>query len=170
MELKAALARLLPAFEAYYTIEPGVAPFAAQAVFHTHGEGYFLIRSAKYAETNSSEFAYFVLEPELTQKRARELAEAAWRAGQQRVCPSFNQRVSDVLLIVLTGRLPSADCLRKIRFARSFRLGLMGYSRLRMAAVEPATGRVACNPLGRELAKLLGRVFVEREYEGRVET
>ena len=160
MELEAALARLLPSFEAYYTLETAMAPFAAQAVFHTHGEGYFLVRAAKYAESNASEFAYFALEPELTPERARELAQAAWQAGQQRIQPSFHQRVSDVLLIVLTSHL-AAD-LRKIHYARGFCLGLKGYSHLRMAAVEPETGRVACNPLGRDLAKLLGRTFEGR--------
>ena len=156
------MAPLLPTFEAYYTIEPGTAPFAAQAVFHTQGEGYFLVRSAKYAECNSSEFVYFALEPELTPERARELAEAAWQAGQSRVQPSFSQHFSDVLLIVLTDRLPSASCLRKIRYSRSYRFGLMGYSRLRMAAAEPASGRVAGNPLGKGLDRLLGRVFERR--------
>ena len=163
LELQDALERVLRSYQAYYTIdrETPPPPFAAQAVFHVHGEQFFLIKQAKYAEIDSNEYVYFALEYAPTPQRVRELAEAAWEAGIAQVTPTSTHRESDVLLILLADSLSdeTAKAIRGIRFSKSYRLGLQGYSHFRLAAIEPATGRTAHNPMGQDLAKLLSNIY-----------
>ena len=165
MGLTAALERLLPSYEAYYTVrrEDVPAPFAAEAVFHARGERYFLSKRAKYAELNSHEYAFFALEPVLTPERVRDLSLRAWEEGLARVLPLPNHRASDVLLLILTDELTRAaeQTIRRTRFAKSYRLGFRGYSHFRLAAIEPDTLRTAGNPMGRALVKHLETVLKE---------
>mgnify|MGYP007069886639 CR=1 FL=1 len=163
LELQDALERVLRSYGAYYTIDrtnPTV-PFAAQAVFHAHGEQYFLIKQAKYAEIDSNEYVYFALEHAPTPARIRELSKLAWEAGLAQVVPTSTHRESDVLLILLADSLSdeTAREIRGTRYSKSYRLGLQGYSHFRLAAIEPATGRTAHNPMGQDLAKLLSNIY-----------
>ena len=63
--LQEALDKLLPSFRRYYNVktEDVAAPFVAEAVFQSHNEQYFLIKSARISEANSNEFAYFQIRP-----------------------------------------------------------------------------------------------------------
>lgn len=156
------LERVLRSYEAYYTVSREASPpFAARAVFHAHGEGYFLTRRAKFAELDSHEYAFFARVPVLTPEGVRDLARRAWEEGLAGIDPAPNHRASDVLLLILTDDLtPEAEkALRRTRLARSYRLGLRGYSHLRLAAMEPATLRAAANPMGAGLVKHLRAVL-----------
>jgi len=168
MNISAALEQVLKSYEAYYTVRrnPASAPFAAEAEFHVHGERYFLVKQAKYAELESHEYVFFAAEPVLTPDRVRELSARAWNEGVSRVCPSPVHRASDVLLIIVTGAVtPEADkAARSIRFSKSYRLGLQGYSHFRLAAIDPATLRVSHNRMGEELAKSLANLL-KKEVE-----
>ena len=163
MELNAALEQVLRSYEAYYTVRrnPVSSPFAAEAVFHAHGEGYFLVKQARFAEVDSHEYVFFALAPTLTPERVRALSARAWEEGVSRVRPSSIHRASDVLLLILTDELtPSAQQeIRKTRFVKSYRLGLQGYSHFRLAAIEPATLLSVHNRMGEDLAKLLSNIF-----------
>ena len=82
--------KLLRAYSAYYNVEreTPAPPFAAEAVFHSHSEQYFLIKSARLAETESNEYVFFAEEERLDEARLRALAESAWQEGTSRVQPA----------------------------------------------------------------------------------
>ena len=164
MELQDALEKALHSYEAYYTIEREnpLPPFAAQAEFSAHGESYFLSKKAKYAEIDAKEFLYFALEDTLTAERVEELAALAWEDGMAKVRPQPNHRSSDVILIILTGRLSpeTARAVKRIRYYRSYCLGLQGWSHFRLVAFEPE-GALSHTRLGEESAKLMRKIFQE---------
>ena len=64
------LEKLIGSYEQYYDInrETPVEPFVAEATFKSHGEEYFLIRSAKINEMDSSETAFFADVEELDER------------------------------------------------------------------------------------------------------
>ena len=165
--LRAALDTVLRSYARYYTVERDapLPPFAAQAEFSAHGEQYFLLKRAVYAEIDAREFVYFALEEAPGPERLRELAALAWEDGMRKVRPSSSHRNSDVLLIILAGSLSpeAAAALRQLRYYRSYRFGLQGWSHFKTVAYEPQGGTLACNRQGRDLAKLIRNIFQPRD-------
>ena len=165
MDLHDALEKALRSYEAYYTIEREhpLPPFAAQAEFSAHGESYFLTKKAKYAEIDAKEFLYFALEDSLTAERAAELAALAWEDGMAKVQPHHNHRSSDVILVIFTGSLApeAAAAVKRIRYYRSYHLGLQGWSHFRLVALEPPRGALSHNRQGEGPAKLMRKIFHE---------
>ena len=161
-----ALERVLPLFQAYYDItrEGAAAPFDAEAAFHSHDEQYFLIKSAKYTESDAHEYAFFAVRDTLTAEEAHALDEAAWAEGMSRVRPSSIHRSTDVTLILLADRVEpeAADFIKKLRRSKSYMFLLHGYSNYHVIAIETSTGRMTCNRLGQHLRKLFSNInFLE---------
>lgn len=161
-----ALERLLPSYIRYYdvfreNVEP---PFAAEARFHSHGETYVLVKSARISEADSHEYVYFAVEQELTAARLEELDAAAWERGTGFVKPHSAHRNSDVTLIILAERISPevmAD-VKKRKHYQSYRFGLQGWSSYRLVALETSSGTLACNRQGRDLKKLFRNISNQR--------
>ena len=157
-----ALERLLPSYHRYYDIvSDPPAPFAAAAEFHSHGESYLLIKSAKLWEMDSNEYVYIAAENALNAETLSERIETAWALTMPRVEPTENHRNSDVTVIFLTPSLEK-DARRLVRRtvrSRGYQHGLRGWSNLRLGAIELSNGRITCNRHGRDLKKLLSNIF-----------
>ena len=56
-----ALEVLLKSYKRYYNVktEEVVSPFSAEAAFHSHGEQYFLVKSARLSEADAHEYVFF---------------------------------------------------------------------------------------------------------------
>ena len=154
-----ALEKLLRSYERYYDInrESPLAPFAAEASFSAHGEQYFLIKSAKWAEIDSHEFIYFALEQELTPERVEELCGLAWEDGLKKADPKPNHRNSDVIpFIVCRHMTPEAERrARAVKKSVSYRFGLWGWSNFKLAVLEAGSGKTAANRHGKPLLSLI---------------
>ena len=59
-----ALERVLRSYQTYYNIKTEAVepPFAAEAIFGSHNEQYFLIKKAKVADIDTNETVYFATE------------------------------------------------------------------------------------------------------------
>ena len=97
MELQEALDKLLPSFQRYYNIkrEAVEAPFAAEAIFQSHNEQYFIIKSARISEANSNEFVYFYVGDSVSVNQLNELDACAWERGISHVEPNYYHRNTD---------------------------------------------------------------------------
>ena len=94
-----ALERVLRSYQTYYNIKTEAVepPFAAEAIFGSHNEQYFLIKKAKVADIDTNETVYFATEESLSKDRLLELDSIAWERGTANVQPSSNHRNSDVV-------------------------------------------------------------------------
>ena len=150
--------RLLGQYERYYTInrENPVPPFAAEAEFSVHGEQYFLIKAAKWAEMDAKEFILFAEVDTLTDEVLTGLDEKAWNTGLSRVQAKENHRNTDISLIIVAETIDDAvkKRIKKLRHYRSYRFGLWGWSGYKLVAYEQSGGNVVSNTLGRPLEKL----------------
>lgn len=159
MNSSEALEKLLPAFNAFYTItrQGCTEPFDAQADFRSHTEKYVLLRAAKIADIDSNEFVYFSVQKALDANLLQKLSETAWNEGLKRVCPYNGHRNSDVTLIVIADSLTADAALlaKKIAFSKNYKLGLYGWSTFRLAVLGIGTNSVVTNRHGRDLKKLL---------------
>ena len=70
-----ALERVLRSYQTYYNIKTEAVepPFAAEAIFGSHNEQYFLIKKAKVADIDTNETVYFATEESLSKERLLEL-------------------------------------------------------------------------------------------------
>ena len=177
MNSNGVLEKLLHSFEDYYTVFTSnvAAPFVAEAEFKSHNEQYMLVRVAKIADIDSNDFVFFYIDDEiLTQaqndgragavsaslppEKITELSELAWERGLSKITPYYGHRNSDVTLIILAEKFPedSFKTVKKLRFYKSYKFGLYGWSAFRALAYETSTGRAVTNRRGSDLKKLVG--------------
>ncbi len=163
MTLQEALDKLLPSFQRYYTIkrEDAAEPFAAEALFQSHNEQYFLLKSARISEMNDNETIYFYTAETLNAEELASIDAIAWERGLIGVEPSSAHRSTNVALIILADRIdPEAmKQIRTMKHSRLYKLGLHGFSNYRLAAIELSTGKTVHNRLGQDLAKLVSNIF-----------
>ena len=162
MTADAALEFVLPLFRQYYDITrcDAGAVFSAVAAFHSHEEQYFLLKSAKYTESDAHEYLFFRSMEHLTLSEARRLADAAWEEGLGRVEPSIIHRSTDIGLILLADRVDpeAAAYITKLRRSKSYKMLLHGYSNYRLIAIETSSGAMFPNRMGRHWKKLFGNI------------
>ncbi len=154
-----ALSRVLMSFSRYYNIERGEveAPFAAEAVFHSHEEQYFLTKRAKLAEAESNEYVFFATVDLLDRSEIERLDKAAWERGLSRVSPHPDHRNTDIALVVLAREItPDArEFISHSKHYKSYYFTFQGWSHYRLVALEASTGELLSNRHGKDLARLL---------------
>ncbi|MCR5748383.1 MAG: hypothetical protein K6G03_11805 [Lachnospiraceae bacterium] len=152
------LERVIDSYRHYYDInrDTPMKPFVAEAVFKSHGEEYFLIKSAKLTEMDSSEVAFFADVDRLDTAEYEELAGKVWDETLARADVKKNHRNSDGILIILANEIneDTKKVIRKTRKYKSYRFTLWGWSELRVIAYEHNSGKVVSNRQGDILKKL----------------
>lgn len=163
MEEMNTLKKVLRSYEAYYNVNRDTAkpPFVAEAVFRSHDEQFFLMRSVKLGEAESNEYVFFATSDHLNVGELREFDEAAWSKGLARVKPHSNHRNTDITLVIL-GNTVTAEAfalIPKLQHYKSYRLGFQGWSHYRLIVLEESSGRMAYNRQGQSLKKLFSNIF-----------
>ena len=166
MTASEALEKLLRSYVQYYDVirENVQPPFATEARFHSHGETYVLVKSARISEADSHEYVYFAAEESVDLPKLMELDAAAWERGIAFVKPHSAHRNSDVTLIVLADHIdPEAlAAVKKLKHYKSYSYRLQGWSNYRAVALETSSGTLVYNRLGRELKKLFRNISNQR--------
>lgn len=157
------LAALLPLFERYYNVntESAEEPFAAEAIFESHSEQYYLVKAAKVADVNMNEYAFFAKCDRLSTDGFHRLDNLAWERGLSRVSPGYDHRSSDVTLIIISDHIEDEvkKMIRKTRHYKSYRFGFWGWSNYRLVAIECSSGKAFFNHQGKSLKKLVGNIL-----------
>lgn len=151
------------------TEEPGEHPFAAEAVFDSKGEQYFLIKAAKVAQVNTAEYVYFVKEDELTEEALKEYDIKAWTEGIAHVNPCPEHKNTDVVLIIIAKSITgeAKECVKKLSHSKNYKMALHGYSNYRLVAVETDSGIAYFNRRARILKGLVGNILKEEKERGK---
>lgn len=153
-----ALDTILKSYHAYYDVTrfEADAPFAAEAVFHSHDEQYFLVKSARISEAESNELVFFSVTGTLDQDGLAALDDRAWNTGLGRVTPHKDHRNTDITLVVLADRITAEGkaAVKKMRHHKSFSFGFQGWSSYRLVALECSSGQLLYNRMGSSLKKL----------------
>ena len=163
MNTDEALQSLLPSFRNYYNVntDSPEAPFAAEAVFSSHNEQYYLVKAAKVADIDTNEYVYFAKCELLTTDELTKLDETAWLRGSSQARPGYNHRSTDVTLFILSDRIDdeAAKLIRKMRHYKSYKWGFHGWSNYRLVAIECSSGKAFYNHQGRSLKKLVRNII-----------
>ena len=80
------LEKTLRSYAAYYDVNRDCPeePFVAEAVFHSHNDAYFLVKSARIGEAESNEYVFFASVDSLDRTLLEQLDTAAWEIGVSR--------------------------------------------------------------------------------------
>lgn len=146
------LEKLLPSYNDYYDVklEDTLSPFKAEAKFISHMEQYFLVKSAKLSDIDSTEHIYFAAEKDLNFNQLSDMCQKAWEDGLKSITPYYGHRNSDVTVIVFCEN-PEAELLkkvRKIKYTKSYKFMLHGWSNFKLVVADVTTGKIAANRYG----------------------
>lgn len=159
---KAAIARVVKAFHAYYDVndEDPISPFSAEATFRLHDEQYVFIKKAKVSELDSNEFIYFAEAGDLTEEQYREFEQVAWEDGLRRADPKTNHRNSDVTVVVVAESIsPEVEkAIKKSKHYISYKFGFHGWSAYRAVAYDLSRETIIYNRRGGELKKVYSNI------------
>ena len=152
-----------------FTAQPNEHGFAAEAVFDSKGEQYFLIKAAKVAQVNTAEYVYFVKEDELTEEALKEYDNKAWTEGIAHVNPCPEHKNTDVVLIIIAKSITgeAKECVKKLHHSKNYKMALHGYSNYRLVAVETDSGIAWFNRRARILKGLVGNILKEEKERGK---
>lgn len=158
------LEKTLRSYAAYYDVNRDCPeePFVAEAVFHSHNDAYFLVKSARIGEAESNEYVFFASVDNLDRTLLEQLDTAAWEIGVSRVRPHSNHRNTDISLIILASSVAedAARAVPKLKHYKSYRMSLYGFSHYRLFVADLSNGNQLCNAQGRSMKKLFGKIMV----------
>lgn len=155
------LAKLLRAHQAYYDIfenhEYAGRVFPGYAEFHSHGEQYVLVKRAKLWEVDSHEYLFFDMAEHLDAEHVSQDIQFMQEKAIGVVNPQPNHMSSNLSLVVIADYVDddAARLLKRTRFRKNFKLGLEGWTDLRLAAIDLRGKRVVTNGAGKEMKKTL---------------
>lgn len=157
------LKKLLRSFAAYYDIntETPAAPFAAEAVFHSHSDAYFLVKSAAIGEAESHEYVFFASVDQLDSSLLASLDQTAWDTGISRVKPHSSHRNTDVTLVVAASSVTeeAKAQIPRLKHYKNYRMSLHGFSHYHLIVADLSSGDLTCNRQGRSLKKLFNKIL-----------
>ena len=131
--------------------------FPGYAEFHSHGEKYVLVKSAKLWEVDAHEYLFFDLAGTLSADQVEAWIAFMKEEAIKKVEPKPNHMTSFISLVLVADSVDSqaAKLIRKTRFHKEFKLGVEGWVDLRLAAIDVNARTVYANGMGKELLPLL---------------
>lgn len=163
MTASEALDKLLPGYEAYYDVNRDTPhpPFDAEAVFFSHNEQYYLVKKAKVADIDTTEYVFFAVREVLDKEMLNNLSDIAWQYCLDNTKAETGHKSTDVTLFILTDSLNgvSVSDVKAIKHSMSYMFGIHGYSRFRIAVINASDGNIYTNPMGKIVKKSVTRLL-----------
>ncbi len=161
MDTQSILERVLATHEAYFDIEQphefAGRTFAAYAQFHSETSQYVLVKRAKLWNATTHEHIFFDVRDCLNESAAQDLLEFMKTDALSKVNPNAEHMSSYLTLIAIAGKVDAgaAKVIQKARFRKNFKLGLNGWTDLKMIAIDASDCGIISNACGKESRKTL---------------
>lgn len=161
------LERVIKAYSPYYDVEycrETDAPLTATAVFHEHGSGYVLFKTAEMWSADRHEYVYIFSIPHLTLELYERCLAQARALGESQIHPVKGHMSSFVVAEFLcdSADTDAVRALKKCSIRKSFQFSLKGWMEVHTALIELGKVSVTANPAGRNTAKFLKNVLHPR--------
>ena len=159
---------LKDAYSAYYDLTESVEtalPLAFRADYKDRDEQFFLVKSAKLWANEKNEYAYIFSAPSFDAAMIRACADYALADGLPRVRPHKEHQCTNVKLVFVADEAgeEAQKAVKSLRYSKSYRLGLWGYTNLLAGIVDMQSKKTVTNPAGHELAPFFAKLFAVRE-------
>ena len=155
------LTKVLQAHEAYFDVEEGHEfagrAFPGYAEFHAHAQQHVLVKRAKLWEADTHQYVFFDTMGRLDASELSQQVHFMQTEALRKVDPVPNHMTSDVGLVIIADEVDdeAAKQIARTHFRKNYKLGLRGWSDLKLAAIDLASGRVFTNRAGRTMAPVL---------------
>ena len=158
------LNKIINSYRGFYDvnmIDP-IEPFFAEATFRLHDEQYILLKRAKFAESDTTEFVYFAGVDLLTKERFTELEQIAWGDCLRRAEPKEGHRNTDATFVVVTNGVEEGcdRLIKKIKHWKSYKYTFHGWSTFRAVVCDLSQEKILYNRRGKELEKVYNNIKV----------
>lgn len=159
------LGRVYSSYEYYYNVSDGDSesglPLAFSAEFHARDEGYVLVKNAKIWAAESNEYVYVFSVPVLHEETAERCMDYAMNDALPKIKPHCEHKDSYIIAVFLADViLPEATkSVRRRKFHKDYKFGVMGWSSLKTVAVELEGEMVFTNKMGGNLKKFFKRLL-----------
>lgn len=153
--------KLLLAHSAYFDISQGYEfcgrTFFGYGEFHSYGEKYVGSKRAKLWEVATHEYLFIDTVEHLDAALVLQDIEFMKTKAISKVKPKPDHMSSNLSLVIVADSCDddALRTLRKTRYRKNFKLGLQGWSDLRLAAVDLAAHRVVTNGAAKDMRKTL---------------
>ena len=159
---------LKDSYSAYYNIIPaesGDAPLAFRADYFSRDERYWLTKSIKIWGNETNEFAYIFAAPEFDNETVDACVKRALDESLPRVKPHKEHQYTNVKVVFIADNVDkdTAKHIEKLKFSRSYKHSMHGYTELKAGVVELGTHKVRTNRAGFELTKYFRKLFADRD-------
>lgn len=156
----AMLAKLNDAYTVYFDkrpVEADIPLLAACYAFHSTDESFVLSRKIRLWRAETHEFVYVFSVPELSAELYDTCRGRALELGMRLIRPHIEHRSSFITAVFVCDSMTddAAVAVKKSRHHKDFLFSLHGWMDYRAAAVNLATGSIAVNGAGRDLAAFI---------------
>ena len=159
---------LKDSYSAYYNIVPAETddvPMIFRADYFSRDEKYWLTKSIKIWGNETNEFCYVFSAPEFDRKTVDACVKHALDESLPRVKPHKEHQYTNVKVIFVADKLQKdvAAHIKKLRFSKSYRFSLHGYTELKAGGVDLSTREAAANLAGHEMTAYFKKLFAGRD-------
>ena len=156
---------VLSSYQRYYNIQTDChilgTNLTALARFHSRGEKYVMVKSAKLWAIECNEYVMVMVVPKFDEEQAREAFSLLERAEAEFVKPHSEHMYTHLSIIIIASHLHS-DALKQVKrhkFRKNYRFTLHGWSNGRIAVINAQDMSCYANRDGKEIAKFLEKKF-----------
>lgn len=162
------LEALRESYEPYYDIHPNDSvtplPLVFRADFHSHGESYFLIKSAKIWSDDTHEYTFLFSADRFTPEIVDACVDYALDTALPMVEPRKDHHYSNVHAIFVADQFDDAvrSAITKRRFSKSYKMGIYGFTLLKTAFIDLSSMDYGTNKEGHDLGDFIKKLFPKK--------
>lgn len=154
----------------YYDLFPNEAtddlPLEFRADFHSLGESYFLVKSAKIWTSETNEYVYVFSAPAFDGDAIKRCVDYALEDGLARVTPSKDHQYSNVITVFVADEIAPEvrKAISKLKFSKSYRMSLYGFSLLKAGFIDLSKSDYGTNAAGHDLTEFFKKLFPRKQF------
>jgi hypothetical protein len=161
---------LKESYAVYYDIHPNEdhpeLPLDFRADFHSKGESYFLVKSAKIWSNENNEYVYVFSAPSFDAETVNKCVDHALEDGLAMVVPHKEHNYSNIITVFVADEI--APEIRKHiqnrRFSKSYHMSLYGFSLLKTGYIDLNTSEYGTNKEGHDLTNFFKKLFPKKQF------
>ena len=151
----------------YYLLpeeENGEIPLAFRADFHSRGEKYFLIKPAKIWSNETNEYVFVYSAPWFDREMIDRCVQYALDTALPLIHPHAEHNYSNVHTVFVADTVSEEvrRHIRKVRFSKSYRMNLHGFTILKAGWIDLQSSAYGTNRDGHDMNKFFKELFTDR--------
>lgn len=165
IEREAFLETLKDSYSAYYNVnlneDMTELPLVFRGDFFSHGERYFIVKSAKIWSNESNEYLYLFSAPTFDAELAEKCMDFVIEDALPRVKPHKEHNYTNFIAIFVADSFDeeTLKAVKKRHFDKSYNHSFYGFSLLKTAAVPLESRVIVTNSAGHDLTKFYRKLF-----------